>query len=140
MFSKHLQGWGVAEAGRAIKGLGFEGVELTVRAGGHIGTERVEEDLPQAVETLAALGLGVPAIVVEIHGHASPDAEAVCRAAARVGATVLRTSSLRYTRFGAIREEIVAARAVVRELEELGQAHGLRLCMHCHSGAMLSAQ
>lgn len=140
MFSKHLQELSVAEAGAAIKGLGFDGVELTVRAGGHIPTERVEEELPRAVETLGALGLGVPALVVEIHGHRSPGAAAVCRTAARVGATTLRTSSLRYTRFGAIREEIAAARAAARELEELAREHGLRLCIHCHSGPMLSAE
>ena len=140
MFSKHLQTLSVGEAGQAIKGLGFDGVELTVRPGGHVGVERVEEELPRAVEELNALGVAVPAIVVEIHGRREPYAEAVCRAAARVGATTLRTSSQRYARFGAIREEIDAARADARALEALGREHGLRLCIHCHSGPMLSAQ
>jgi sugar phosphate isomerase/epimerase len=139
MFSKPLQTLPAPELGRVVKALGFDGVELTVRPGGHVRPEQVEAELPRAVETLAALGLAVPAIVVEIHGHESPHADRICRAAGRVGATVLRTSSRRYTRFGVIREEIATARAGARELEELGQAHGVRLCIHCHSGAYLSA-
>ena len=36
MFSKHLGALSIPEAGQAIKGLGFDGVDLTVRPGGHV--------------------------------------------------------------------------------------------------------
>ena len=139
MFSKHLQPLPIPEIGRIIKELGFSGVELTVRPGGHIQPDEVDTELPRAVEVFGELGLDLPAIVVEIHRR-DPDAEAVCRAAGRVGATVLRTSSQRYTEFGTIREQIARARADARQLEALGREYGVRLCVHCHSGDMLSAQ
>src|SRR5918993_419922 len=110
MFSKHLQSMSVREAGETIKGLGFDGVELTVRPGGHILPDNVAEDLPRAVGELAEVGLAVPALVVEIHNRSEPYSAAVCRAAGAVGATVLRTSSARYREFGTIREQIDAAR------------------------------
>ena len=139
MFSKHLQPLPIPEIGRIIKELGFSGVELTVRPGGHIQPDEVDTELPRAVEVFGELGLDLPAIVVEIHRR-DPDAEAVCRAAGRSGATVLRTSSQRYTAFGTIREQIARARADARQLEALGREYGVRLCVHCHSGDMLSAQ
>lgn len=140
MFSKHLQTLAIPEAGRAIRELGFDGVELTVRPGGHVGVENVEADLPRAVEQLGEVGLSVPAIVVEIHNRRQPYAEAVCRAARAVGARELRTSSQRYKPFGSIREQIAAAKADAKELEALGREHDLRLCVHTHSGNYLSAQ
>lgn len=140
MFSKHLQSQSISEAGATIASLGFDGVELTVRPGGHVAPETVAEDLPRAVETLGAAGLSVPALVVEIHHRREPHSEAVCRAAGRVGATVLRTSSARYRGFGTIRAQIAAARQDARDLEALGREYGVRLCIHCHSGDFLSGQ
>src|SRR5688500_9590502 len=140
MFSKHLQTMSVAEAGKTIKSLGFDGVELTVRPGGHVLPDNVAEDLPRAVEELRAAGLETPAIVVEIHNRQQEFSEAVCRAASKVGARELRTSSHRYRGFGEIREQIAAARKDAKELEALGREHGVRLCIHCHSGDLLSGQ
>ncbi|MGI8422619.1 MAG: sugar phosphate isomerase/epimerase family protein [Chloroflexota bacterium] len=140
MFSKHLQTMSVAEAGKTIKSLGFDGVELTVRPGGHVVPDKVEQDLPRAVEELRAAGLETPAVVVEIHNRQEEFAEAVCRAAGRVGARELRTSSHRYRGFGEIREQIAAAQKDAKELEALGKEHGVRLCIHCHSGDFLSGQ
>jgi sugar phosphate isomerase/epimerase len=91
MFTKHLQTMSVREAGETIKSLGFDGVELTVRPGGHVLPQNVDEELPRAVETLGEIGLSVPALVVEIHNRGEEYAAAVCRAAGRAGATVLRT-------------------------------------------------
>jgi sugar phosphate isomerase/epimerase len=140
MFSKHLQTMSVAEAGKTIKSLGFDGVELTVRPGGHVLPDNVMEDLPRAVDELKSVGLDVPAIVVEIHNREQPFSEAVCRAASKVGARELRTSSHRYRGFGEIREQIAAARKDAKQLEALGKEHGVRLCIHCHSGDFLSGQ
>jgi sugar phosphate isomerase/epimerase len=140
MFSKHLQTQSVAEAGKTIKSLGFQGVELTVRPGGHVLPNNVGEDLPKAVAELKDAGLEVPAIVVEIHDRREEFSEAVCAAAAKVGATELRTSSARYKNFGTIREQIEEAKKDAKDLEWLGREYGVRLDVHCHSGDFLSGQ
>jgi sugar phosphate isomerase/epimerase len=140
MFSKHLQEMDVPAAGRAIKELGFDGVELTVRPKGHIEPERVQDDLPRAVDALRALGLEVPAIVTDIKGPDAPFAHDVCRTAARVGATVLRNTAWHYQPFGRIVEQVEAAARNAHELEALGREHGLRFCVHAHSGNTLTAQ
>ncbi len=140
MFTKHLQELSVPDAGRAIKELGFDGVELTTRPGGHILPEEVETTLPAAVEQLQALGLTVPALVVEIHNRRTPHAAAVCRTAGALGATLLRTSSWRYLGLGSARSQLATARAECKELEDLGREYGVRFCIHAHSGSYLSGQ
>ena len=76
MFSKMLGEFPVAEAARRIKGLGFEGVDLTVRPGGHVLPERVATDLPEAVKAIRGEGLSVPMITTAITRAGDPHAEA----------------------------------------------------------------
>lgn len=140
MFTKHLQTLSISDMGRVVKDLGFSGVELTVRKGGHVLPENVASDLPRAVEQLAEIGLTVPAIVVEIHRPSDPYAEEVCKVAGQVGATHLRTSSQRYSVFGSLRDEVAAMKRDVADLARLATDTGVRICIHTHSGNFLSAQ
>jgi hypothetical protein len=59
LFSKHLPELGWADLGRAVKDAGFDGVDLTVRPGGHVLPERAADDLPRLVEAL-----GLPVAIV----------------------------------------------------------------------------
>ena len=43
----------VAELGRFVKGLGFDGIELPVRPGYQVLPENVRRDLPKAAKQLA---------------------------------------------------------------------------------------
>jgi hypothetical protein len=54
LFSKHLPKLNYAELASTVKQIGFEGVDLTVRPGGHVLPERAAEDLPRAVEAIRA--------------------------------------------------------------------------------------
>src|SRR5947207_3115697 len=65
-FSKHLPGMDAARLGRTLKSLGFAGVDLTVRPGGHVDPKRVAQDLPPFVAGIRKEGLTVPMITTEI--------------------------------------------------------------------------
>ena len=62
-FTKHLQWLDYKETAEVLKAAGYDGAYLTVRPDGHVLPERVEEDLPRAVEAFKAVGLKVPMIV-----------------------------------------------------------------------------
>src|SRR5690242_16019575 len=62
VFSKHFQWTDVTEAAAMAAQIGFDGVDLTVRKGGHVLPENVERDLPKAVETVHKAGLATPMI------------------------------------------------------------------------------
>ena len=49
-FSKHLPRMNGRELGRTLKALGFDGVDLTVRPGGHVDPKRVAIELPVFVD------------------------------------------------------------------------------------------
>lgn len=90
VFSKHLQWLPFADVGPVIAESGFRAVDLTVRPGGHVLPERVEEDLPRAVETLRRSGLTVPLITTAIVDAADPLARRVLATARKVGVSHYR--------------------------------------------------
>src|SRR5687768_2204111 len=52
IFSKHLQFLNLKDMAEAAASIGFDGIDLTVRPNGHILPERVQSDLPLAVEAM----------------------------------------------------------------------------------------
>ena len=96
IFSKHLQ-WldynGMAETAAQ---LGFDGIDLTVRPRGHVSPERVETDLPRAVEAVKAAGLKVHMMTTAITDPQDPRTEAILKTAAGLGIRYYRLGYYRY--------------------------------------------
>ena len=67
VFSKMFQ-WieDYNQLAETIAGIGFDGLDLTVRPGGHVLPERVEEDLPKAVAAFKKHKLEIPLMVTGI--------------------------------------------------------------------------
>ncbi|MCC8426539.1 sugar phosphate isomerase/epimerase [Mucilaginibacter sp. UR6-11] len=66
IFSKHLQWLNYADMARQAAQLGFDGIDLTVRTGGHVLPERVADDLPKALEAVTKAGLKINSITTDI--------------------------------------------------------------------------
>src|SRR5436309_5331285 len=140
MFSKHLGPLPVPEAGKVIKELGFDGVDLTVRAGGHVVPGNVAAALPEAVRQLGDLGLAVPMITTAITDAGEPHVEAIMAAAAGLGIRNLKLGYWPYRPFGQIHALLDGARRSMDGIEELARKHDVRACIHNHSGNCLSAE
>ncbi|HEY66435.1 MAG TPA: sugar phosphate isomerase/epimerase [Caldilineae bacterium] len=139
MFSKHLQTMSVAEAGRVIRDLGFEGVDLTVRPGGHVLPENVRTELPAAVRTLADLGLQVPLITTAITAADEPYAVDIFETAAEAGVPEIKLGYWRYEGFGTFRRAMDEVARRLDGIEKLAQRTGVRANIHTHSGDYMSA-
>lgn len=139
MFSKHLAPYSIPEMGKVVRDLGFDGVDLTVRPGGHVLPERVGEALPAAVAALKAEGLSVPMITTGVTDAAEADAEAIFAAAAACGIRRLKLGYWSYAGFGTMAALIEECRRKMDGLEALAQRHGVRACIHIHSGSTASA-
>lgn len=83
-FSKHLPNLNYDDLGKALKGAGFDGVDLTVRPGGHVLPERATQDLPRALEAIRSHGLEVPLITTELTSASDPSARPILSTAARL--------------------------------------------------------
>ena len=84
IFSKHLQFLAEEEMAQAAAGIGFDGVDITVRKGGHVEPERVRQDLPPLVGIIRKHGLEVPMITRVGHGMSSPK---ILNSGAKLGIT-----------------------------------------------------
>ncbi len=135
IFSKHLQ-WldyqGMADAASKI---GFDGVELTVRPGGHVLPENVERDLPKAIEEVKKAGLEVRSMVVGFNSASGPYAESVLKTAARLGVRFYRLSPISYDPSKAMDANLKHITVQLKALAELNQKHGIRGLYQNHTGS-----
>src|SRR5688572_29603842 len=132
-FSKHLPRMNARELARTLKGLGFDGVDLTVRPGGHVDPKRVTNDLPVFVEAIRHEGLAVPMITTELLSDADPVAHPTLETAARLKIPFYKAGYYRY-KFVDVRKELEAAGQQLRGLADLSRRHGMRLGYHNHAG------
>ena len=134
IFSKHLQWASVKEAAAIAKEIGFDGMDLTVRAGGHVLPERVETDLPPAIKAIRSAGLEAPMITTDITPATMSRADVVLRTASKLGIRNYRWGELMYQADKSIPEQLVELKPKMRSLAELNQKHQICGMYHTHSG------
>lgn len=132
-FSKHLPNMDAPRLARAMKTLGFGGVDLTVRPGGHIDPKRVAQDLPPFVEDIRKEGVSVPMITTELVSDADPAARPTFDTAASLRIPYLKPGYYRYA-FVDARKEVEAAAAQLRGLAALSGRSGVHMGFHNHAG------
>jgi sugar phosphate isomerase/epimerase len=113
LFSKHLHFLGYQDMAHAAADLGFNGVDLTVRPGGHVEPDRFEQELPAAVGAIRAAGLSCEMMTTGITGTGnSRDRELLALA---------RSLGIRYYRLGGLRysEDVELMTAVARYGQQL---------------------
>ncbi|HVX66640.1 MAG TPA: sugar phosphate isomerase/epimerase family protein [Bryobacteraceae bacterium] len=133
VFSKHLAQLDYNQLGQAAHEMGFDGVDLTVRPGGHVAPERVATDLPRAVEAIRSHGVAVPLITTSITSAGDAATRAILSTAGRLKIPYYK---LGYWQFGAADPEadIARVRNEVERLVALGRDCGITAGFHNHSG------
>ena len=131
-FSKHLPELDWTELGRAVKTAGFDGVDLTVRAKGHVLPERAAADLPRAIDAIKAQGISVPMVTTELTSASDPTAKPLLQAAAKSGVRYFKTGYWRYIS-GDVRGQVAAAGAALDGLAALARDCGIVLGFHNHT-------
>jgi sugar phosphate isomerase/epimerase len=132
-FSKHLAELGWADLGKAVKDLGFDGVDLTVRTAGHVLPERAADDLPRALDTIRSQGVAVPMVTTELTSATHATAKPLLQAAARAGVRYFKTGYWRYTASPDVRAQVAAAGEALAGLAALAQDCGIELGFHNHN-------
>ena len=96
VFSKHLQFLDYKTTAQVAAEIGFDGVDLAVRPGGHVLPENVATDLPLAVDAIRQAGLQVQIMTTAIMNPEEGSATTILETAQKVGITRYRTNWLRY--------------------------------------------
>lgn len=134
MFTKHLQEFPIPEASKRVKAIGFDGLDLTVRPGGHVEPGRVGVELPMAVAAARAEGLTVPMISTAITGANTPHAEATLAAAAHDDIRKIKLGYWNIPKGAMLPKAIDQARRELDGLEKLAETYHVTLGIHNHSG------
>src|SRR5262245_64024679 len=131
--SKHLPSMDWARMAQAVKKLGFGGIDLTVRPGGHVLPERAAEDLPKAVAAVRAEGLSVPMITTALTSAADPTAKPILSTAGKLSIPFFKPGYYKYS-FADVRGELQKAMNDFRSLTEVSKQSVVQCGFHNHAG------
>jgi sugar phosphate isomerase/epimerase len=139
MFSKMLQQLSIAEATGAMKRIGFEGVDLTVREKGHVLPENVVVELPGAVEAIQSQDMCVGMLSTGVTCVEDPFAEETFKMAGECGVKLLKLGYWQYGGFGTLRASIDEIRGKLKDIEAMAKQYGVTATIHTHSGNFVTA-
>lgn len=139
MFSKKLIDYDFEGLARVLSDLGLDGVDLTVRPGGHISPESVSEELPRAVDVMSSHGLEVAMVTTAITSADEPNAKDVFRVASECGIRFLKLGYWSYRGFGNVSEQVGEVRGGLVGLSRLASEYGIVAGVHIHSGQYMTA-
>jgi sugar phosphate isomerase/epimerase len=134
IFSKHLQWLGYSEMARVAADMGFDGVDLTVRTNGHVLPERVEEDLPKAMEAVKKAGMNVYMITTSVSDADDPLSDKVLKTASSLGIRHYRMGYDHYDETKSIEENLNGIELKLRKLAKLNEKYSISGEYQNHSG------
>ncbi|MSU72725.1 MAG: sugar phosphate isomerase/epimerase [Opitutus sp.] len=138
VYAKFTQSFSYTESAEILAESGYGGIDYAVRTGGHVSPERVEDDLPRAVEAARQAGLKVEMIVTGITS-ADKQAEALVRTAAKLGVKHYRFGVITYDEKRSGWDSLQQLKPVVKDLVALNRAHGIQGVFQNQTGPRMGA-
>jgi len=137
IFSKHLQFLTGEELANAAAEIGFDGVDITVRKGGHVEPARVARDLPPLAAICKRHGLEVPMITTDIVDAETPFTEDILKTMAGLGIRNYRFGGFKWTADRPYSAQLDAMQPRVAKLAALNARYQACAMYHTHSGVGL---
>ncbi|MBA6316332.1 sugar phosphate isomerase/epimerase family protein [Cellulophaga baltica] len=139
LFSKHLQFLDYDKMSKAAAELGFNGLDVTVRKGGHVASENVDRDLPKVVQAMQSYGLTPELITTNITNALAPETENILQTASQLGFKNYRMGWLEYSEAHSIPESIEKFKVQFAALELLNKKLKLTGTYQNHAGLHVGA-
>jgi len=137
LFTDNLADLSVQDACRGAKAAGFDGLDLTVRPGGHVLPENAGPGLAAAQKIADEEGFAIPMVSTGVNATDSPFAEEVINAAHH-RIKVFKMGYWRYEPFGTLSKQFDEARRKLDGVVKLAARYHIRPCVHVHSGPFVS--
>jgi len=134
-FSKLFQFLNYNELAAMFKESGLDGIDLTVRKGGHVEPENVETDLPKAVNAAQKNGITLPSIVTDISDADDPLTLRVIRTASENGVKFYRMAYYRYDYQKSMPDNLESFRTRMEKLAELNAKFNISGGYQNHNGS-----
>ena len=137
-FTKFLRGHDVQRTGEIAKRLGFDGLDLAVRAGHCINPENAETELARAVKTWREMGLAVPLVTLEgtwtDPNHAG--LQSVYRACGKAGVAFIKLGYWFWKPEEHYWDQVERYRRDLEAFQKMGDKLGVCTLVHTHSDAI----
>lgn len=121
VFSKHLQWLDYPQMAEKAAEVGFDGVDLTVRNGGHVEPDQVRRDLPRAVQAVQAAGLSVKTITTGIVDAKDKKTVDILSTASELGIRYYRMGYYRYDDSVTVEQNLLEISGKLQELANLNR-------------------
>lgn len=131
-FSKHLAENDWERLAENVKSLGFDGIDLTVRPGGHVLPEQTERDLPRAAAAIREAGLKLPMITTALLSGGEPAARPILSTAGRLKIPYLKPGYYKY-KLADVRAELREVKGHFESLVALAKECGVQVGYHNHA-------
>jgi sugar phosphate isomerase/epimerase len=139
IFSKHLQFLNYKDMADAAAEIGFDGVDMTVRPNGHVLPERVENDLPKAVEAIRKVGYTPLMIVTAVQDAEDSTDKKILEVATRLGIKYYRMNWFSYPDEKSMPASIEYFQQKVKGLSNLNKQLALTGCYQNHAGKLVGS-
>ena len=139
LFSKHLQFLDYQDMAEATAEMGFDGVDLTVRPGGHVLPERAEEDLPKAADAIKRAGMAPRMLVSRITSTDDKDGIQSLKTAAKLGFTHYRMGYFRPVKGNSLSQNLEFCQKELDGLEAFNREQGLHGAYQNHAGKVIGS-
>lgn len=134
-FTKFLKPMPPAALAEAIAGLGFDGIEATVRAKGQIEPTKASDDLPLLVEHLAKHDLELLIMATDITRADAAGTEKLLKLASSLGIKRYRMGYYHYDLGRAIQPQLATFRPMIRDVAAMNRDLGIQAVYQNHAGA-----
>ena len=134
LFSKHLRFLNEEELAKTVADIGFDSIDLTVRKGGHVEPQRVQQDLPALVKIIRQHGLDVTMITTDTVDAETPYLEDILKTMATVGIPNYRLWNLYYTLDKPFGPQLEQMKTRVAKLAALNSRYKVRALYHVDAG------
>jgi len=135
VFSKHLQFLGYDKMAETAAEIGFDGVDLTVRPGGHVLPENVSRDLPRAVEAIKKQGLQITMMTTRLNNVDTAINQQVLDVAADQGIKYYRTNYFRYPDQADVPAFLQNCQDTLKKLADHSEKNNLFASYQNHAGS-----
>ncbi len=135
IFSKHLQWLDYKGMAQTAAELGFDGIDLTVRKKGHVLPERVEDDLPKAVEAIKNAGIEPLMMATDINDPDDPNTEKILKTASALGIKYYRLGKYKYSDNKSIASTLSEAKPMIRGLAAMNKHFNIHGSYQNHAGS-----
>lgn len=135
-YTEHFQKLPIPEVCKVFKRIGVNGLDLTVRPGGHIDPKDVKEALPKAAQAARDHGLQIMMLTT---GITSPDrhAEDVLSTCDMLNIRRIKLGYYPVGEFGQLVQRLDDVRRQLDAVANLAAKYDVRPCVHVHSGSTI---